>query len=207
MDATALIDECRKMAEALERRLPSIGLALVAIAVAALVARVVARMVARLIDLGSERFGRNPYLATVLARLARLAVMIAGTLIALTIAFPSFTTANLVQLLGISSVAIGFAFRDIFQNFLAGLLLLITRPFRIGDQIAFLNEEGTVEDIQTRATLIRTYDGRRVVIPNANLFTSPVIVNTAFPSRRMELDFDCPPERDVERLREAVRGS
>jgi small-conductance mechanosensitive channel len=46
-----------------------------------------------------------------------------------------------------------------------------------------------------------------VVIPNANLFTSPVIVNTAFPSRRMELDFDCPPERDVERLRAAVGGA
>lgn len=93
-----------------------------------------------------------------------------------------------MQVLGISSVAIGFAFRDILQNFLAGLLLLITQPFRIGDQIVASGFEGTVEDIQTRATFIRTYDGRRVVVPNADLFTDTVVVNTAFAQRRLEYD-------------------
>jgi small-conductance mechanosensitive channel len=85
-------------------------------------------------------------------------------------------------------VAFGFAFRDVLQNYLAGILLLLTRPFRIGDQIAFGTFEGTVEDIQTRATFIRTYDGRRVVIPNAELFTGAVVVNTAFEVRRIECD-------------------
>jgi small-conductance mechanosensitive channel len=120
--------------------------------------------------------------------------------------FPSFTPASLVQLLGISSVAIGFAFRDIFQNFLAGILLLITRPFRIGDQIAWANEQGTVEDIQTRATLVKTYDGRRLVIPNANLFTNAVTVNTAFPQRRMEYDLEVPRNPDLDALRARMRA-
>ena len=88
-----------------------------------------------------------------------------------------------MQVLGIGSVAIGFAFRDILQNFLAGILLLVTQPFRIGDQIVASNYEGTVEDIQTRATFIRTYDGRHVVVPNADLFTDTVVVNTAFEHR------------------------
>jgi hypothetical protein len=56
------------------------------------------------------------------------------------------------------SVAIGFGFQNILQNFLAGILLLWTEPFRIGDQIRIDPHEGTVEEIQTRATLIRTYD-------------------------------------------------
>jgi small conductance mechanosensitive channel len=90
--------------------------------------------------------------------------------------------------LGVGTVAIGFAFRDILQNYLAGILLLLTEPFRIGDQIIFGGYEGTVEDIQTRATLIRTYDGRRVVIPNGNLFTQSVEVNTAFEKRRSQFD-------------------
>jgi len=66
---------------------------------------------------------------------------------------------DLVQLLGISGVAIGFAFR-ILQNFLAGILILLAEPFRLDDQIVFKEFEGTVENIQTRATTIRTYDGR-----------------------------------------------
>ncbi len=94
----------------------------------------------------------------------------------------------MIQLLGIGSVAIGFAFRDIFQNFLAGILLLITQPFRIEDQIVVSGYEGTVEDIQARATLIKTYDGRRVVIPNSDLFTQKVMVNTAFPKRRIKYE-------------------
>jgi small-conductance mechanosensitive channel len=90
--------------------------------------------------------------------------------------------------LGLSSVAIGFAFRDILQNFLAGILLLLSEPFRIGDQIVIGDFEGTVESIQTRATFIKTYDGRRVVIPNANLFTNSVTVNTANDKRRLQYD-------------------
>jgi small-conductance mechanosensitive channel len=89
-------------------------------------------------------------------------------------------------MLGIGSVAIGFAFRDILQNFLAGLLLLIRRPFRRGDQIVVKEFEGTVEHIESRATYIKTYDGRQVIIPNAEIYTSPVIVNTAFELRRDE---------------------
>ena len=65
------------------------------------------------------------------------------------------------------ALAIGFAFRDIAENFLAGVLILLTQPFKIGDQIDINGFEGTVEDIQTRATYIRTYDGRVVVVPGA----------------------------------------
>jgi small conductance mechanosensitive channel len=85
-------------------------------------------------------------------------------------------------------VAIGFAFQNILQNFLAGLLLLWTEPFRVGDQIRLDPFEGTVEDIQTRATTIRTYDGRRVLIPNADLFTRSFTINTAFDSRRWDAE-------------------
>lgn len=66
--------------------------------------------------------------------------------------------------------------------------ILLTEPFQIDDQIVFKGFEGTVENIQTRATTIRTYDGRRIVIPNSELFTNSVTVNTAFESRRPEYD-------------------
>jgi hypothetical protein len=92
-----------------------------------------------------------------------------------------------VTVLGIGGVAVGFAFRDILQNALAGILILLTRPFRIGDQVVAGGYEGTVEDIQVRATTIRTYDNRRAVIPNTALFTDKVLVNTAFEKRRLSV--------------------
>jgi len=125
--------------------------------------------------------GRSRNAATVIALIIRWGTVVFGALVALSIALPSFKAADLIQVLGISSVAIGFAFRDIFQNFLAGLIILMTDAIKIGDQIIVKDEnlEGTVTDIQTRATTISTYDDRKIIIPNAALFTNPVTINTA----------------------------
>jgi small conductance mechanosensitive channel len=136
----------------------------------------------------TQRNRRHYNLGVVMGRLSYGVIFFVGLLIALVIAIPGFTPGELVNILGLSSVAIGFAFRDILQNFLAGILLLLTEPFRIGDQIILNDFEGTVEDIQTRATFIKTYDGRRVVIPNSNLFTNSVTVNTAYKKRRLEYE-------------------
>jgi small-conductance mechanosensitive channel len=86
--------------------------------------------------------------------------------------------------LGLTSLALGFALKDILSNFVSGLLILTLRPFQLGDQIVIGETEGTVERIELRATQIRTYDGRRVLVPNADTFTSRVTNNTAAPVRR-----------------------
>jgi small conductance mechanosensitive channel len=147
---------------------------------------------------------RHRNLGLVLGRLSQALIVLIGLLIALVIVLPGFTPGQLLELLGIGSVAIGFAFRDILQNFLAGILILLTEPFRIGDQIVVNAYEGTVEDIQTRATTITTYDGRRVVIPNASLFTNSVTVNTAFEKRRLQYDVGIGYGDDIERARELI---
>lgn len=149
----------------------------------------------------TQRNNRHYNLGLVMGRLSYGLINFIGLLIALVIAIPGFTPGELVNILGLSSVAIGFAFRDILQNFLAGILLLLAEPFRIGDQIILNNFEGTVEDIQTRATFIRTYDGRRVVIPNSNLFTNSVTVNTAYEKRRLEYDISIGYGDDIARAK------
>src|SRR5579884_1123495 len=133
----------------------------------------------------TEKRQKARNLGVILGKLAQTGVIVAGLLVAMSVLFPSFRPGDLIQLLGIGSIAVGFAFRDVFQNFLAGILLLLTAPFKIGDQIAVAEFEGTVEDIQTRATTLKTYDGRRIVIPNTDLFTQSVTVNTAFGRRRL----------------------
>lgn len=132
---------------------------------------------------------RSSNLGFILGRLLSWVVITIGVFVALSVVIPSLSVGDLVQLLGITGVAVGFAFRDIFQNFLAGILLLLTQPFSMGDRIAVKGFEGIVEDIQTRATRLRTAEGERVVIPNATLFTESVVVRTAYARRRMEVEF------------------
>ena len=124
----------------------------------------------------------------VLGRLAQAGLLLAGLIVAVTIVAPSVGVSELFALLGIGSVAIGFAFRDILQNWLAGILLLLREPFVAGDEIVFGEHEGVVEEIDTRATRLRTYDNRRVVIPNGKVYTETFVVNTANENRRSEYD-------------------
>ncbi len=86
--------------------------------------------------------------------------------------------------LGLTGLVLGFALKDVLSNFVAGLLLLFLRPFRIGDQIVVGETEGTVERIELRATKVRAYDGRLVLLPNAEVFSSRIVNNTADPIRR-----------------------
>jgi small-conductance mechanosensitive channel len=168
------------MADAFLARLPSLALGVIVFFLfyggSILVSRVILRATAV----------RRRNVGVVFARLVGAAVVFLGFLVSFSIVAPSFQAGDLIKVLGIGSVAIGFAFQNILQNFLAGLLLLWTEPFRVGDQIRLDNFEGTVEEIETRATTIKTYDGKRVVIPNADLFTRSVVINTAFDSRRWD---------------------
>ncbi len=180
--------------------LPNLVLALIVFAIFFFIARTLKRVVKQITR--SHRQARN--LGLVLGRLAQGTTILVGLFIALSIVIPSLKASDLVQLLGISGVAIGFAFRDILQNFLAGILILLTEPFQIDDQIVFKGFEGTVEQIQTRATMIRTYDGRRIVIPNSELFTNSVTVNTAFEHRRLQYDIGIGYGDDIDEARRLI---
>ncbi|HYO80969.1 MAG TPA: mechanosensitive ion channel family protein [Bryobacteraceae bacterium] len=149
----------------------------------------------------------RPDLAALLAGFARWSVIALGLLIVATIVFPSVKPADVLATLGVGSIAIGFAFKDILQNWLAGLLLLLRQPFRQGDQIVVGKHEGTVERIEARATLIRTYDGRRVIIPNSSVYTESVTVNTAFTQSRSEYDVGIGYGDDLGKACEVIRSA
>ncbi len=107
--------------------------------------------------------------------------------------------ASVVTALGLGGVAVGFALKDILSNLISGILILAMRPFEIGDQIVIGETEGTVEQIELRATHIRTYDGRLVLVPNGEVFTSRVTNNTASPLRRASVQVFLGYKEDVGR--------
>ena len=131
---------------------------------------------------------KDSSIGIVLGRLAYAGLILLGVFVALTIVIPSLEFSAIFAALGLGGVALGFAFQDIFQNLLAGILILLREPFREGDEITSGQYTGIVESIETRATFIRTYDGRRVIIPNSQIYTDPVSVITAYHMVRSEYD-------------------
>jgi small-conductance mechanosensitive channel len=159
-----------------------------AVAIAVLVLIYLLGMAAKwgVVTWGRHRGRSN--LGEVMGGFVKWTVVGLGLLIAMTIVFPSVRPVDLLAGLGVGSVAIGFAFKDILQNWLAGLLLLIRQPFEVGDQVVIMGFEGTVERIERRSTDLMTYDGRRVLIPNSEVYSSAVVINTAFAQRRSEYE-------------------
>ena len=188
----------RHMSDTVVSRLPALAVALIVFFSFYILSIFLARLIRRAVS----RQRQN--LAVVFARLTEGATILLGLLVALAIVAPSFQASDLIKILGIGGVAIGFAFQNILQNFLAGLLLLWTEPFRVGDEIKLDAFEGRVEEIQTRATIIKTYDERRVVIPNADLFTHSVVVNTALGSRRWQYDLNVGKTSKIDELKDRI---
>src|SRR5215203_5823642 len=142
-DFSVLFEKLQGWTYQLISLLPNIALSILIVITSYLLGKWLSALV---IGFFTRRNRRN--IGMVLGRLAHWAFTLINILIALSILLPSFQAADLIQVLGIGSVAIGFAFRDILQNFLAGILILLAEPFRVGDQVRTGEYEGTVEDIQ-----------------------------------------------------------
>src|SRR6185312_7017543 len=152
------------------------------------------------------RGGRHD-LAHMLGSFAFWGVLVLGFLVVITILLPSMRPVDIFASLGIGSVALGFAFKDILQNWIAGFFILIRRPYHRGDQIKVGEIEGTVQAVETRATLVKTFSGRLVIIPNSDIYTRSVTVNTAYDIRRTEIVVPLGLEVDLEHAIEVFRGA
>ena len=143
-------------------------------------------------------------LSVALGNIASLVHSLIGLLIAAVIVIPGFSLANLVAGLGITSVAVGFAFQDVLRNFFAGILLLWQKPFAIGDEIKTGNYEGTVQDINIRSTTLQMHTGEIVLVPNGMIFTDPVVVYTASGKRQVEIAVKVPANVSFEEARSRI---
>ena len=161
---------------------------------------------------GANLFRRTelrPSLQELFVRLSTILIWVLGLLLVAMVVFPGLTPTRALGGLGIASVAIGFAFKDIFENFFAGVLLLWRFPIELGDFIECDGIMGEVEAINVRQTEIRTPDGRLVVVPNSKLFSNPVEVLTNRAVRRQTIvtgiAYDEGVEEAVPIIEDAVR--
>ena len=176
-----------------------VGAAVVILAAFYLLARLV-RMAT-----GNElrRVHADPQVALLVNRMVFLAALVIGVIAAFTELFGS--PALVFGGFGFLALALSLAFQDILKNFIAGLFLLLERPFRLGDEITVDNRTGVVENIQMRATTLRTNEGEQVLIPNALVYTGTIINRTRYPTRLFTLTAKVPESVPVDGLVDRVR--
>ena len=157
-------------------------------------------LLSRLVRWALERvFSNNhtPSFARVMSKLAGWIVLGVAVLMGVTAVFPSIEPVDLLAGLGFFSVAVGFAFQDILENTLSGVLLLFRQPFQSGDQIMVQDQAGTVEAITIRETRLKTFDGKLVVIPNRDVYKSASVVQTHYDQRRLSFMVGAAYENDA----------
>ncbi len=133
-----------------------------------------------------SRFTRNPFLQGILRKLAQTGAMLTGVLLALEILDAMALVGGVLGAAGVAGIAIGFAFKDLIENYIASILLSLRRPFNPGDQVRIDNHEGLISSMDTRTTILTTFEGNTVRIPNATVFKTTLVNYTADPRRRFE---------------------
>ena len=185
----------------------TVGLDFAISAIAAVAIFFIGRAIVRLIDRGLRRVmtGRSidPILETFIATLVYWALM--AFVVIATIQQLGIPTASLIALVGAAGLAVGLAMQGSLANFAAGVLIVIFRPYRVGDWIEAAGTAGSVVDVQLLTTELSSADNRRIIVPNGQIMSSIITNYSARPTRRVDLVFRIGYEQDIEAARTAIR--
>lgn len=196
-----IINSAAKIGESALSYLPTLAIAIVVFLIISILNRILNKGFNKFF----EQIKLRDSLKELFSKILNITIWIMGLLIVATIVFHDFTPSKILSIIGLSSIAIGFAFKDIFENFLAGILILLREPFQLGDFIECEGLEGFVEEINIRDTYIRKVDGQRIVIPNAMMFKNPVQVMTDLKHRRITVMCGVAYGEDIDKSREVIK--
>jgi small-conductance mechanosensitive channel len=166
---------------------------------------ILSRLARRAVEHGVKDRVEDEETKQLLGRIAYWAVFVVGTLMALN-QIPGVDVTSLLAGLGILGFTIGFALQDIARNFIAGILILLRRPFGVGDAVEIAGHAGSVMEITMRDTVIRTWDGVMEIIPNLDVYSNPIVNYSELPLRRRTVAIGLGYGEDVGRARELILG-
>ncbi|HIG75013.1 MAG TPA: mechanosensitive ion channel family protein [Bacteroidetes bacterium] len=183
----SVVDKLAGWLDALILLLPNFVVAVLIVLVAAVIARFVRKGVRRLLEKATRQSAGARNVIDLLGTVAYVIVLAAGTFIALGVLnLDSFVT-TLLAGAGVVGLALGFAFQDIASNFIAGVLMAVRNPFTVGQIIETNGHMGTVKELTLRSTLIETFQGQTVIIPNAKVFQEPIVNYSTKGTRRVDV--------------------
>ena len=165
---------------------------------------VVAKFAVRFVDRLTGRTRLRPSLQALIETLLKIGVWLIGLMIAATVMMPGLSPSGMLAGLGFGAVAIGFAFQDIFENFLAGVLIMLREKMRIGDVIECEGVKGRVEHITLRETHIRQLSNELTIMPNSMVFKNPVRILTDDKMRRDEVIVGVSYDTDLEQAQTVI---
>ncbi len=194
----AIWDSLLGMGTYLFRRLPYLAAGLIVV----IVFWLFSRAARRLFMAGTEKTGLDNRLRILFARLIAGSVLAFGFLAALTVIVPSFDVGSLLAGLGFTTFVVGFAIKDIINNFLSGILILWSRPFNLGDYLFIGSHQGVVEYIGVRATSLRKDDGEVVIIPNGDMYSQAITIRGAGSRRRISVTLAVGFDAEISRVKE-----
>ena len=193
----------RSIVEGIAGRLPY----LLAGAIVMLLFWLLSRFVRWVLMSGSRRTRMDEQLQILVSRLAAGFLIVIGIFASLSVIIESFDFGQVIAGLGFTSFVVGFATKDILNNFLSGILILWQRPFGLGDYLFVGSNQGKVEHIGVRATMLRKDDGEAIIIPNGEMYSSPLTIRGAGKKRRMNLKFHLAFDQDLPLAKQLVLDS
>lgn len=178
------------------------GLKLLAAALIFLVGRWLAKRLAGGLDRVLGRASVDPTLSGFLRNISYAVMLVLVIMTALSaIGVP---TTSMFAVLGAAGLAVGLALKDSLSNIAAGVMLIVLRPFRVGDHVVVAGEEGIVDQVRVFQTKLRAFDQRMIVLPNSEITTAPIINYSTLPNRRIEIAVGVGYEDDLKQARELL---
>ena len=187
---------------ALLTSLVPLGLKILEALVIFVIGKKLIRFALKLLDGAAARAGLDVGLARFLSTVARIALYI--LLAFVIIGELGFNTASIIAVLGSAALAVGLSLQGSLANFAGSVLILVTRPFRVGDYIICSGGEGTVKDIGLVFTELTTGDNRRITIPNGSLANGPITNITAHSTRRVDLTVGISYSADLKKAKKVI---
>lgn len=203
MNFEPLFEKLNEMGAQFLQLLPLFAIAVVILIITAVISNLAIKLVRKAL----LRTNLRSSLISLSVTVAKIVVWIIGILIVMSVVFPSVTPAKLIGALGLGTIAIGFAFQDFFKNLLAGIMIMLRKPMRIGDYIQCEGFEGRVEEINMRESYVRQTDGQLVLVPNGILFDNPVYVLTDHDTRRYEIIVGVSYEADLDNAKSVIQDA
>jgi small-conductance mechanosensitive channel len=154
-----------------------------------------------------KKFYDKPAIQNLFSTIIYIAVLSIGLMVALNVLHLKQTVSSLLAGAGILGLALGFAFQDISANFISGVLIAIRKPIQVGDIIKVQDYMGTVEEINLRVTIIKTFQGLHVIIPNKDIFQNPLTNFTKTNERRIDIEVGVSYGDDLDKAKEVALGA
>ncbi|MAQ16838.1 MAG: mechanosensitive ion channel protein MscS [Sandaracinus sp.] len=197
---STVVEKLEAWAQGAARMLPNIGLALIT----AIVLYALSKLVRKAVEKALSKTRMHRSARDLLVSIVHFASLVAVLMITLSILDLNKVVTSLLAGAGVVGLALGFAFQDLAANFISGVGLSVRHPFNVGDIIETNDVIGVVEQLDLRTTRLRTFDGKRVIVPNSKIYQEVLINHTDNDLKRMDLGCGVGYGDDLQKVRKVA---